>query len=109
MYHQTCSLYAHRAAAFILLFVLVSQCPYSPYGAPVIRHPHSPQGQSASSLYALGINLRCFSRGPELFIPWSPEAKLMFYMFSLKPFDFGDAKLLESPGQQGETLYPLRP
>ena len=47
MYHQTCSLYAHRAAAFILLFVLVSQCPYSPYGAPVIRHPHSPQGQSA--------------------------------------------------------------
>uniref|UniRef100_A0A7S2BVU0 Secreted protein n=1 Tax=Octactis speculum TaxID=3111310 RepID=A0A7S2BVU0_9STRA len=47
MYHQTSSLCARRAAAFILLFVLVSQCPYSPYGAPVIRHPHSPQGQSA--------------------------------------------------------------
>ena len=50
MYHQTCSLCAHRAAAFILLFVLVSQCPYSPYGAPVIRHPHSPQGQSAMNV-----------------------------------------------------------
>ena len=47
MYHQTFSVCARRAAAFILLFVLVSQCPYSPYGAPVIRHPHSPQGQSA--------------------------------------------------------------
>lgn len=47
MHNPTSSLYAHRAAAFILLFVLVSQCPYSPYGAPVIRRPHSPQGQSA--------------------------------------------------------------
>ena len=50
MYQQTCSLCACRAAAFILLFVLVSQCPYSPYGAPVIRHPHSPQGQSAMNV-----------------------------------------------------------
>jgi len=36
-------------------------------------------------------------------------AKLIFYIFSLKPLDFGDAKLLESPGQQGEILYPLKP
>ena len=32
----------------------------------------------------------------------------MFYIFSLKPLDFGNAKLIESPGQQGETLYPLK-
>ena len=36
-------------------------------------------------------------------------AKLIFYIFSLKPLDFGNAKLLESPGQQGETLSPLKP
>ena len=28
-------------------------------------------------------------------------AKLIFYIFSLKPLDFGDAKLFESPSQQG--------
>ena len=36
-------------------------------------------------------------------------AKLIFYIFSLKPLDFGNAKLLESPSQQGEALYPLKP
>ena len=35
--------------------------------------------------------------------------KLIFYIFSLQPLDFGNAKLLESPSQQRETLYPLKP
>ena len=35
-------------------------------------------------------------------------AKLIFYVFSLKPLDFGNAKLLESPSRQGEALYPLK-
>ena len=33
MYNHRYGLYAHRATALILLFVLVSQCPYSPYEA----------------------------------------------------------------------------
>ena len=36
---------------------------------------------------------------------WEVESNI----FSLKPLDFGNAKLLESPSQQGEALYPLKP
>jgi hypothetical protein len=32
-----------------------------------------------------------------------------FYIFPLKPLDFGNATLIESPGEQGEALYPLKP
>ena len=69
-------------------------------------------GQQGEALYPL----KPWSPWPfgtlETFRSWSPIiflAKLIFYIFSLKPLDFGNAKLLESPSQHGEALYPLKP
>ena len=36
----------------------------------IVEHRQAKDG----SLYALGIDLRCFSRCPKPFIPWRPEA-----------------------------------